>query len=98
MRERLVKYIGRRGDAAAFAVLYGDRSPMYPNAAYRRQWWVLDPDKGIYQANGIFGQCIHIDVSRDLVIVKLSSMPSALHAEIRRDCLAAFTAIGNALN
>ncbi len=43
---------------------------------YGFQWWVRD--KGAYQASGIFGQMLHIDPRRNLVIVMLSAWPKAI--------------------
>lgn len=68
----------RRGDVAAFGVLYGHYADHYPNAAYTNQWWVLDSAKGTYSARGIFGQMIYIDPAAEFVAVKLSSWPTHL--------------------
>ena len=43
---------------------------------YGYQWWVRD--NGSYQASGIFGQMLHVDPKRELVIVMLSSWGKAV--------------------
>jgi len=50
-----------------------DRFTMYHN-----NWWVIDPDRGISAGLGIYGQFLYVDRSRDCVIAKFSSWPSAL--------------------
>jgi len=47
-----------------------------PGEGYGYQWWTWDD--GSFQADGIFGQGIFIDPSRDLVIASNSSWTSAL--------------------
>jgi CubicO group peptidase (beta-lactamase class C family) len=54
----------------------GDRSERF--VMYHNNWWVLDPDRGISAGLGIYGQFLYVDRSRDCVIVKLSSWPTAL--------------------
>ncbi len=46
-----------------------------PGRGYGFLWWTFDT--GVFQARGIFGQTIHMDPSRDLVIVILSAWPVA---------------------
>ena len=50
-------------------------SPVGGGRGYGYQWWI-DAD-GSYQAQGIFGQLIHIDPKRKLVIVMSSAWPRA---------------------
>jgi CubicO group peptidase (beta-lactamase class C family) len=86
----------RRGDQAAFA----DTAPhfaQFPSASYSRQWWVFDPDAGLIAALGIFGQMVLIDVTRRMVVVKLSSCRDPLNQERRLLTLAAIAAIGSEL-
>ena len=47
-----------------------------PGRGYGYQWWTYDD--GSYAAIGIFGQLIHVDPARDLVIVQLANWPAAL--------------------
>lgn len=65
----------------AFRVLYPDFATRYPNASYINQWWVVDGDRGIYSARGVFGQFIYIDQSTDVIVVKLSTWPTFLDTE-----------------
>lgn len=46
-----------------------------PGEGYGFQWWT--EDDGGFSAQGIFGQAIHIDPSRRLVVVVLSAWPTA---------------------
>ncbi len=71
----------RRGDTDAFKVLYEDYAFYYPNAAYSNQWWVMDNQREIYSARGVFGQMICIIPVSQLVVVKLSSWPTFLDME-----------------
>lgn len=57
---------------------------------YGYQWWV-EPD-GTFDARGIFGQMIHIDAKRKLVVVLNSAWPEATsptRSAVRADLLAA---------
>ncbi len=88
----------RSGNPEAFQVTMAERFEDFPFAAYTNQWWILDPERGIYQANGVFGQNIHIDVSADLVVVKLSTWPDFLNFDYSADWRAACHKIGKYLN
>ena len=46
-----------------------------PGAGYGFQWWT--EDKGPFNAEGIFGQAIHIDPKRRLIVVVSSAWPAA---------------------
>jgi len=50
-----------------------------PGEGYGYQWWTYDD--GTYAAQGIFGQGIFIDESRELVIASNANWPSAVPAE-----------------
>jgi CubicO group peptidase (beta-lactamase class C family) len=55
-------------------------NPKYHNdpwAAYHNMWWILDTEAGEYCANGIHGQVIYINRSRNVVITFVSSQPVA---------------------
>lgn len=54
------------------AVANGALMADYP-LGYQYQWWVL-PD-GNFEAQGVFGQFIYVDRTRDLVIAKTSAWP-----------------------
>lgn len=47
-----------------------------PGRGYGYQWWTRDPDQ--FEASGIFGQWIHVDPSRRMVVVVLSAWPTAI--------------------
>ena len=73
-------------------------SPLSPNSAYSRQWWVFDRKAGRHAALGIFGQMILIDPSRELAAVKLSSWPDPLNDAMRVSTVRAIDAIALALS
>jgi CubicO group peptidase (beta-lactamase class C family) len=54
-------------------------------------------DDGSYDAQGIFGQTIHIDPKQDLVIVTSSAWPSADDDKYWKNGSAYFAAVTNAL-
>jgi CubicO group peptidase (beta-lactamase class C family) len=85
----------RRGDPSVFDDK--EKFARFPNAAYARQWWVLDQERGISAALGIFGQMIYLDRSSDMVLVFLSSWPLPMDAERRGLQLAAADAVAKAL-
>lgn len=88
----------RTGDAAAFVADPENRFADCPDAAYSRQWWVLDRGRGRTAALGVFGQLIWIDPELELVVVKLSSLPDFLNDPVRVATFAACEAIGRALS
>lgn len=83
----------RQGENAKFPADYRAHAP---RGAYRRQWWLMDPDRGDLTARGIFGQMIYVDAAADFVAVKLSSWPDALIPAYTGDALAAMRAIRDA--
>ena len=60
-----------------------------PGRGYGFQWWTTDA--GTFAASGIFGQRLHVDPQRKLVVVILSAWPVATGAErsAARDALIA---------
>ena len=66
-----------------------------PNGAYRNQFWIEDVSRPVILCRGVFGQFIHIDAGRDLVMVKLSSWPDFLNHELGLDTLRMFHALAN---
>ena len=63
---------------------------------YGFQWWVKQDD-GTYDAEGIFGQTIHIDPKADLVIVTSSAWPTANEEKYWKNGSAYFAAVADAL-
>ncbi len=49
--------------------------PLWPGGSYGYQWWIFN--KSTFEALGIYGQMIHIDPARHLVIVINSAWPEA---------------------
>jgi CubicO group peptidase (beta-lactamase class C family) len=68
-----------------------------PGSYYHDQWWVFDPERGIYGGIGIHGQALVIHRAADAVIVKLSTQPDPLDRQKHELQLAGAVAIGNAL-
>jgi CubicO group peptidase (beta-lactamase class C family) len=89
----------RHGDDAARAAFA--RSPTGGERLgwmYRNQWWVIDPDRGVYTALGIHGQFAYVNVPADVVCVKLSTCPAAIDEELTIETLSAFAAIAAELS
>jgi len=63
---------------------------------YGFQWWVKQDD-GSYDAEGIFGQTIHVDPKGDLVIVTSSAWPTADDEKYWKNGSAYFAAVADAL-
>jgi CubicO group peptidase (beta-lactamase class C family) len=85
----------RRGDPSVFDDK--EKFARFPGASYSRQWWVLDQERGITAALGIFGQMIYLDRSSDMVLVFLSSWPLPMDREWRGLQLAAADVVAKAL-
>jgi CubicO group peptidase (beta-lactamase class C family) len=67
-----------------------------PGRGYGFQWWT--EASGIYDAIGIFGQAIHIDPKRQLVVVMTSAWPSAVGPDLIALRGALFDAVAVALD
>ena len=67
-----------------------------PGVGYGYQWWTVDD--GTYNAVGIFGQAIHIDPARHLVIVVSSAWPHATDPDLQKNRLALFWAVAKAVD
>ena len=85
----------RRGDPSVFDDK--EKFARFPGASYSRQWWVLDQERGIAAALGIFGQMIYIDRARGFVMVFLSSWPLPTDPERRGIQLDAADAVAREL-
>jgi CubicO group peptidase (beta-lactamase class C family) len=64
---------------------------------YGYQWWTLG-DPSAFAGVGINGQYLYVVPSQDLVIVKYSYWPTGGDEKLEAETLAAFQAIGSALN
>jgi CubicO group peptidase (beta-lactamase class C family) len=42
---------------------------------YAYQWWIPQGNEGVFMAQGIYGQCIYVNPSRNVVIVQTSAWP-----------------------
>lgn len=87
----------RTGDVEAFKPNYIERYRRFPNAAYAKQWWVLDSRAGTHSARGIYGQLIHVEPRRRLVVAKLSSWPDPINDDLSATTYLAIDAIGREL-
>ena len=87
----------RTGDVEAFRANPTERSERFPDAAYSRQWWVLDATHGQHSAYGIYGQMVYVDPRRRLVVAKLSSWPDPINATLDDMTYRAVDAIGREL-
>ena len=69
-----------------------------PDGAYKNQFWIEDSVDKAMMCVGIFGQLIYINPVQDLLVVKLSTWPSALNAEYKVDTLSAIHQIADHLS
>ncbi|MFK0524153.1 hypothetical protein ACINKY_18330 [Paenibacillus illinoisensis] len=46
-----------------------------PGYSYRNQWWITHNRFNAYEANGLYGQRIHIAPLAEMVIVQFSAYP-----------------------
>lgn len=84
--------------AADHALFTGSYTAVLPRGGYRNQFWVEDNQRRNLMARGVFGQLIHIDFDRELVVVKLSSWPEFVNAAWTVATLDAARRIGAALS
>ncbi|MEP7241600.1 MAG: serine hydrolase [Devosia sp.] len=85
----------RSGDHTLFGKPY---TAVLPDGAYRNQFWIEDSASRNLMARGVFGQLIHIDFARQMVVVKLSSWPEFVNPAWTRATLDAVRRIGVALS
>lgn len=62
------------GDVAAAAASMGD---VHPGGSYRNQFWITGDRHGCFYGVGIYGQYVWMNPAADVVIAKMSSLPSA---------------------
>ena len=68
-------------------------APSKGYAGYGYFWWLAD--NNVYSAQGVFGQYIFIDPSRDLVIVLQSAWPEAWNTSLEHQALTFLTALAD---
>lgn len=86
--------IRRNGDRQAWA--RGKMVEIFPNAAYRSQWYNIAPT--VFCAVGVHGQWIYVDEAAEAVIVRLSSQPDAMDLDKDRLWLRGYHAIAGAVS
>lgn len=85
------------GDVEAYRPNNADRRGGFPEAAYSRQWWILDRRVGTINALGIYGQMIHVEPARRLLVAKVSSWPDPVNDDLWLTANLAIEAIGREL-
>jgi CubicO group peptidase (beta-lactamase class C family) len=83
--------------SAISAFAQSDYGPALPGAQYRNQCWVIDPNRGVLTAIGIYGQFVYIDLSNSVTIVQFSSQPKPADAAMFLDVIGAMSAVAKAL-
>jgi CubicO group peptidase (beta-lactamase class C family) len=86
---------GNDGAKRLFAA--SDYGEFMPGGHYRNKFWVKDSERGVLVAIGIHGQIIYMDMSTEVVIVKLSSQPESADIPIFSDSFSAMDAISSAI-
>ena len=66
---------------------------VHPGGSYHNQWWVTNSNHQEIYAVGIYGQYIWIDPITETVIVKFSTLPTALSAKYSDEHIALFRKI-----
>jgi CubicO group peptidase (beta-lactamase class C family) len=74
----VVAEIAGGGDPEIYAK-NAEFSELTPGASYKSQWYVFQEPTHAIMAIGVCGQYIYIDFDANLVVVKQSSLPSAVH-------------------
>jgi CubicO group peptidase (beta-lactamase class C family) len=90
----VVQGIRAGGDREAFAKA-GYKA--LQGGSYRGMWWVLHNAHGAFAARGVHGQTIYLDPTAEMVIVRLSSFPTAKNAKIDPTSLPAYQAVAEYL-
>jgi CubicO group peptidase (beta-lactamase class C family) len=68
-----------------------------PLEGYQYQWWSLPGEDGAYAAQGVFGQLLYVNPTRNVVIAKTSSWPRGTDSRLKGEAYAAFDAIAKHL-
>ena len=82
------------GDSSVYSP---SNSDIRTDGAYSNFWWNNNIVAGDFMARGVFGQMIYINREAELTIVKLSTWPDYVITDFKRDSLAAFAAIQQAM-
>lgn len=45
------------------------------NGYYSQNWWIVDPERGVYAARGYCGQALYVDMAAEIVAVLFSAWP-----------------------
>ena len=92
--EKVVTNIREGGDKEAFAKA-GYKT--LEGGSYRSMWWVMNNENGAFSARGVHGQTIYVDPTAEMVIVRLSSYPTASNSDIDPTSLPAYQAVADFL-
>lgn len=76
----------------------GGGKDVFPNGAYRNQFWIEDEKRETHVCLGVFGQVIYIAPEFELVAVKLSTWPEFINRTHHHNTLRSFRAIADALS
>lgn len=68
-----------------------------PHGSYKSMWWHFHNEHGAFAARGVHGQTIYIDPTAEMVLVRLSSHPTAANAVIDPNSLPAYHAVAKFL-
>jgi CubicO group peptidase (beta-lactamase class C family) len=77
-----VRECTRRNDELASAFVNDGADGRIRFTMYHNNWWVLDPVGPVFAGLGINGQFLYLDGATETVVVKYSSWPRALDAEL----------------
>lgn len=92
--QQVVEQIRAGGDKKAFAKA-GYKT--LEGGSYRSMWWIFHNKHGAFAARGVHGQTIYVDPTAEMVIVRLSSFPTAKNAKIDPTSLPAYQAVADYL-
>ena len=90
----VVANIRRGGNKKAFAKAGYET---LKGGSYRSMWWLFHNAHDAFAARGVHGQTIYVDPTADMVIVRLSSFPTAKNATIDPTSLPAYQAVAEYL-
>jgi CubicO group peptidase (beta-lactamase class C family) len=89
----VIETLERGGSREAFA-RGPEASPATKDWSYRAQWWIRHtPGREAIMAIGVHGQWIYVDRTRGVAVVKQSSQPVSVDAEMDQYILNAYDAV-----